>query len=204
MTTPATASAPYTAEAPSFSTSRRSIAATGIVLMSTKLVVMDSANELIATRRPLTSTSVASAPRPRRLTDAAPLAVESWLLPRVENVPLPTNGWSCEQLLQVGVAGLGDVVGRERDDRRRVLEVRRARDARARHVHRLEVLALVRVRLRERRQRCQARGQAERAAQCQADCALSVAGDSLLILRPPVRDWKNDGHYFARLLSNRK
>ena len=92
LTTPATASAPYTADAPSFSTSRRSIAATGIVLMSTKLVVMDSANELIATRRPLTSTSVASAPRPRRLIEAAPLAVESWLLPRVENVPFPTNG----------------------------------------------------------------------------------------------------------------
>ena len=68
------------------------MAATGIELMSTKLVVMSWANELTATRRPFTRTSVASEPRPRRLTPAAPLAVESWLLPRVENVPAPTNG----------------------------------------------------------------------------------------------------------------
>ncbi len=102
LTTPATASEPYTAEAPSLSTSTRSIAATGIELMSTKLVVMFSANELIATRRPLTSTSVASAPRPRRLMEAAPFAVESWLLPRVENAPLPLAGifsMSCCRLL---------------------------------------------------------------------------------------------------------
>jgi len=70
----------------------RSIAATGIVLTSTKLVVMLSAKALIATRRPFTSTSVASAPSPRRLIAEAPLAVESWLLPRVENVPLPAKG----------------------------------------------------------------------------------------------------------------
>jgi hypothetical protein len=68
------------------------MAETGMVLMSTKLVVMLSANALIATRRPLTSTSVASAPRPRRLIEAAPFAVESWLLPRVEKVPFPVNG----------------------------------------------------------------------------------------------------------------
>ena len=60
--------------------------------MSTKSDVMLSAKALIATRRPFTSTSVASAPRPRRLTEAAPLAVESWSLPRVENVPLPAKG----------------------------------------------------------------------------------------------------------------
>jgi hypothetical protein len=92
LITPAMASDPYSAEAPSFRISTRSIAETGIALMSTKFVVMLSAKGLIATRRPLTSTRVASAPRPRRLIEAAPLAVESWLLPRVENAPLPFEG----------------------------------------------------------------------------------------------------------------
>ena len=77
FTTPATASEPYTAEAPSFNISIRSIAATGILLISTKEFTIPSAKALLATRRPLISTSVASAPKPLRLIAAPPLAVES-------------------------------------------------------------------------------------------------------------------------------
>ena len=70
----------------------RSIAETGILLISTNELVIPSAKALIDTRRPLINTSVASAPKPRKLTAAEPLAVESWLLPRVEKVPLPATG----------------------------------------------------------------------------------------------------------------
>ncbi len=63
------ASVPYTAEAPSLSTSTRSTAAIGIEFRSTAEPFMP----WVATRRPLSSTSVESAPWPRRLADEAPL-----------------------------------------------------------------------------------------------------------------------------------
>ena len=62
LTTPATASAPYTAEAPPVITSTRSIHSTGMVLTSTA-----EEPEVAPTwRRPLTSTSVREVPMPRR------------------------------------------------------------------------------------------------------------------------------------------
>ena len=69
LTTPATASVPYTADAPSFSTSTCLIIDTGIVFKST----VDAAPvpELII-RRPFTSTRVRCAPKPRRSTRALP------------------------------------------------------------------------------------------------------------------------------------
>ena len=68
------------------------MADTGIELISTNELVILSAKALIATRRPLISTSVASGPMPRSDTAAAPFAVESWLLLRVEKVPAPVAG----------------------------------------------------------------------------------------------------------------
>ena len=68
------------------------MADTGIALISTNELVMLSANALMATRRPLISTKVASGPIPLRDTEAAPFAVESWLLLRVEKVPAPVAG----------------------------------------------------------------------------------------------------------------
>ena len=63
LTTPASASAPYTAEAPPVIVSTRSMAADGIVFKSTI-----SAAFAGCARRPSTSTSVRFAPMPRRLT----------------------------------------------------------------------------------------------------------------------------------------
>ena len=160
--------------------------------MSTKLVVMLSANELIATRRPFTSTSVASAPSPRRLTAAAPLAVESWLLPRVENVPLPTNGCFFEQLLQVGVAGLLEVAPVERHDRRRVLEIGRARDARAGDVDHLEFRSVALL-LRVDRGGQPSRGESQSASQCDPNCACQHVLVIAHCSRPSVfRSWSTD------------
>ena len=68
------------------------MADTGIELISTNELVILSAKALIATRRPFIRTSVASGPIPLRDTAAAPLAVESWLLLRVEKVPAPVAG----------------------------------------------------------------------------------------------------------------
>ena len=70
----------------------RSIADTGMLLISTNEFEIPSAKALDPTRRPLISTKVASGPKPRKLIDAPPLAVESWLLPRVENAPEPFAG----------------------------------------------------------------------------------------------------------------
>ena len=78
FTTPATASAPYTADAPSFSTSMRAIAATGIMFTSTNCSVPRPAalppwpNGASVTRRPLIRTSVELTPRPRSETAAEP------------------------------------------------------------------------------------------------------------------------------------
>jgi hypothetical protein len=67
LITPPTASVPYTADAPSRSTSMRSIAANGMLLRSTATVPPMLPNGWLASRRPLSSTSVELAPRPRML-----------------------------------------------------------------------------------------------------------------------------------------
>ena len=68
FTTPATASDPYTAEAPPVSTSTRSMSAVGMLLMSTE------PPWVVGTARvPLMSTRVRLEPRPRRSTVAVPL-----------------------------------------------------------------------------------------------------------------------------------
>ncbi len=71
--------------------------------MSTNEFATPSAKEETATRRPLSKTSVESAPKPRKLIAAAPFAVVSWLLPWVEKVPTPAEGKrskSCCRLLK--------------------------------------------------------------------------------------------------------
>jgi hypothetical protein len=111
----------------------RSIAATGIELISTKFVVMFPANALIATRRPLTSTSVASAPSPLRLIEAALFAVESWLLPRVRRCR-SRERLLFHQLLQVVVPRLAQIVAAEGCDRRWAFETGGTADAGPRDV----------------------------------------------------------------------
>ena len=71
FTTPATASAPYTADAPVVSTSTRSTAASGIALTSTKFSE-PFAKDDTAMRRPFTSVSVDDVPRPRSEMPAWP------------------------------------------------------------------------------------------------------------------------------------
>ncbi len=72
LITPPIASEPYTAEAPSFSTSMRSMAAVGMVLRSTPEPVCRPMPEKTM-RRPFRSTRVRRLPRPRRSTRTAPL-----------------------------------------------------------------------------------------------------------------------------------
>ena len=67
LTTPATASAPYTAEAPDFKISMLSTAASGIVLISTKVPP-----STLVTRRPSSRTRVAPGSNPRNATEAKP------------------------------------------------------------------------------------------------------------------------------------
>ena len=71
FTTPAVASAPYTAEAPSFKISMRSIIATGKRLRSTK-VVPPLLEPVSTCRRPFTMTRVLLAPRSRRFKAVEP------------------------------------------------------------------------------------------------------------------------------------
>ncbi len=80
LTTPAMASEPYTAEAPSFNISMRSTAAGASVFRSNASPARPPALE----RRPLTSTSVLPAGSPRSVTVAVPsppllTAVLVWL-----------------------------------------------------------------------------------------------------------------------------
>ena len=67
LTTPPTASAPYTAEAPPEITSTRWMAPEGIEFVSTTIVGLTG-----IARRPLMSTRFRFAPRPRKLTVDAP------------------------------------------------------------------------------------------------------------------------------------
>ena len=67
LTTPPSASAPYTADAESERISIRSTALSGIEFRST---AAEPVKGLPGTRRPLTITAVRSDPRPRRLTNA--------------------------------------------------------------------------------------------------------------------------------------
>ncbi len=87
LTTPASASAPYTADAPPVIVSTRSMAAEGIVFKSTI-----SAAFAGCARRPSTSTSVRFAPIPRRFTLAIPSdAVGPLACPESNCVPSGTN-----------------------------------------------------------------------------------------------------------------
>src|SRR3954451_9303066 len=70
LTTPETASAPYTDEAPPVRTSTRLISDDGMKLMSATEPWRGSPG---CRRRPLTSTRVRCDPRPRRFTDAVPV-----------------------------------------------------------------------------------------------------------------------------------
>src|SRR5690606_39595451 len=84
LTTPATASAPYTAEAPPVSTSTRSINAAGIWLRSGDAAPFCVGSPGIR-RRLLTSTRVRCDSRLRRLTVAAPVAPFDRLPPKSAN-----------------------------------------------------------------------------------------------------------------------
>ena len=87
FTTPAMASAPYTAEAPPVIVSTRSMAAEGIVLMSTI-----SAAFAGCARRPSTSTSVRFGPIPRKFRLPMPSeAVGPACRPWSNCVPSGTN-----------------------------------------------------------------------------------------------------------------
>ncbi len=75
LTTPATASAPYTAEAPPVRTSTRSTRGVGMKFRSAataEVLVSDAVGLPACRRRPSISTTVRTAPRPRRLTVAVP------------------------------------------------------------------------------------------------------------------------------------
>ncbi len=74
LTTPAMASEPYTADAPSLSTSMRSMASMGIDEMSTKSRSPSSGIGYEAMRWPSISTSVAPTVRPRNATPLPPAA----------------------------------------------------------------------------------------------------------------------------------
>ena len=88
LTTPATASAPYVADAPPVSTSTRSTMAAGIWLMSgLEALVMPPPGCM---RRPLISTRVRNEPRPRKLTEAVPSALIDW--------PEPCSAITCGRL----------------------------------------------------------------------------------------------------------
>ncbi len=90
LTTPPMASEPYTAEAPSLSTSIRSMAATGIEFRSTESLAPFPPG---TNRRPLSSTSVRAGPRPRRATRVAPLPpLLTWVL-----MALPCSGRLCRK-----------------------------------------------------------------------------------------------------------
>ncbi len=90
LTTPAMASDPYSAEAPSLRISMRSIDAVGMEFRSTdaSAPVPPGTN-----RRPLTSTNVRAVPRPRRLTRVEP----SPLLLTDVLVALPCSGSVCRK-----------------------------------------------------------------------------------------------------------
>jgi hypothetical protein len=83
FTTPATASAPYTEEAPPVMTSTRSMAAAGIVFKSTAIVALTG-----IARYPSSSTRLRFGPRPRRLSIAAPDVT-------VEPVKISSPSWTC-------------------------------------------------------------------------------------------------------------
>ena len=75
LMTPAMASDPYCAAAPSLSTSMRSMAASGMAFISVPAVplpteVLTCSSALLWRRLPLTSTNVWSGPRPRRVARA--------------------------------------------------------------------------------------------------------------------------------------
>src|SRR3569833_1764311 len=72
LTTPATASAPYTAEAPPVSTSTRSTRAVGMKFRSAATGAMEDVGLPAMRRLPSISTRVRLGPRPRRLTVAVP------------------------------------------------------------------------------------------------------------------------------------
>ena len=73
LTTPVTASAPYTADAPPVVTSTRSTKALGMVPISTAEVPRKPAT----CRRPFTRVSVLSEPNPRRFKELEPVSVFS-------------------------------------------------------------------------------------------------------------------------------
>ena len=122
FTTPATASDPYTAEAPSFSTSMRSMAAVGIEFRSTD----ESAPVPPGTmRRPFKRARVRESPRPRRLTrvDPSPPLLTAVLIELpcsgrlcrkspIDTLPLATT---CSRLMTVTGAGVVRSLRRMRD-----------------------------------------------------------------------------------------
>ena len=82
LTTPATASAPYTAEAPPVRMSTRSTSEVGMKFRSAETAPIDEVGLPPISRRPSISTRVRDEPRPRRLTVAVPLepleTLEPW------------------------------------------------------------------------------------------------------------------------------
>ena len=137
LTTPATASLPYTADAPSFSTSTRSIIVIGIVAMSTALLPAAG-----ATRRPLISTSVRAAPSPRsEISETEPVPPLPAAGARVGDAGAAERrrgGDLLEQLFGGRHAEPLDVVAREDLDRQRGLALDPL-DRRAGHLHAFEL-----------------------------------------------------------------
>ena len=113
LTTPATASEPYTADAPSLSTSMRSIAASGIVFKSTAESAPVPEFTIL---RPFTKTKVRLMPSPRKLIRAAP--APPLLVAAPVAIPLeavlccntcstdvkPPNVMSCALMIDTGLA----------------------------------------------------------------------------------------------------
>jgi hypothetical protein len=139
LMTPAIASEPYCADAPSRSTSMRSIIDAGMALRSTALwprpiEPLTFTSELVWRRLPLTSTSTWSAPRPRSVSGRT-ASVPSLIVARGKF----TLGASCWRICAVSTRpGAADLGRREHVDRDRRFDRRARLRARADHRHRLE------------------------------------------------------------------
>ena len=120
FTTPPTASAPYTADAESDSTSTRSTAANGIVFRSNAFEATLTAEGTV--RRPLISISVESTPSPRNSANCAPPCRNVSLkrygacgTNRSRSVTLtaPTSSIRARSITSTGVASLPVTLSRE-------------------------------------------------------------------------------------------
>ncbi len=165
LTTPAIASVPYTAEAPSRSTSMRSMATVGSVFRSTAWAVYG----LLTTRCPFSSTRVREGPRPRRSTYEAPPLLAPTGLGRVRRALI--LGDERHRLLGGRDAGLLQFFDGDRSDRQCGLGLA-ALDQRARDLHSVELLG--------RRCRCLSERVGRKAYESGAECGADREAKSRL------------------------